>query len=395
MKVSGKQSLLLPALQVICLASLALSQVAELKGTSWQLVKFQGSDDKALTPDDRSKYTLAFAGEGRVSVRIDCNRGFGTWKSSGANQLEFGPLALTRAMCPPAALNDRLAKDWEHVRSYIVKDGHLFLSLMADGGTYEFEPLTPRTATEGKVTGTAIYRERMALPTSLVFEAILEDVSKADAPAEELGRVRLEHPGNPPVRFEITYDPAGIDPGHRYAVRGRILAEGKLLFTTVRRYAVLTAGHGSEVTLQLRRAKAPGAPAKGTETGPSEPVSPAKQATASLENTYWKLMSLSDTAVAVAAQQSEPHFVLHPESHRVNGSVGCNRLVGGYELNGEQLKFSQVAGTKMACPQGMETEEAFLQALGQVTTWKVTGEQLELFDSGGKVLARFESRYMK
>jgi len=31
-----------------------------LSGTSWQLVKFQGSDDTTLTPDDRSKYTIAF-----------------------------------------------------------------------------------------------------------------------------------------------------------------------------------------------------------------------------------------------------------------------------------------------------------------------------------------------
>jgi len=111
----------------------------ELVGTSWQLVKFQGGDDKALVPQDRSKYTVAFA-KGGVSVRIDCNRGHGTWKSAGPNQLEFGPMTLTGAMCPAAEVSDRLAKDWGYVRSYVLKDGHLFLSLMADGGTYEFEP---------------------------------------------------------------------------------------------------------------------------------------------------------------------------------------------------------------------------------------------------------------
>src|SRR5947209_5752054 len=78
----------------------------DLGGTSWQLVKFQGSDDKTLTPDDRNKYTIAFDGHGGVSVRIDCNRGHGTWTSSGPNQMEFSPLALTRAMCPPAPLNE-------------------------------------------------------------------------------------------------------------------------------------------------------------------------------------------------------------------------------------------------------------------------------------------------
>ncbi|HEU4341870.1 MAG TPA: META domain-containing protein [Candidatus Binatia bacterium] len=114
---------------------------ADLGGTSWQLVKFQGSDDKTLTPDDRAKYTIAFGTDGRVSARIDCNRGVGTWKSEGANQLEFGRLALTRAMCPPGSLHDLIVKHWEFVRSYVIKEGHLFLSLMADGGIYEFEPI--------------------------------------------------------------------------------------------------------------------------------------------------------------------------------------------------------------------------------------------------------------
>jgi hypothetical protein len=38
------------------------------------------------------------------------------------------------------SLHDRIARDWKFVRSYTLKDGRLFLSLMADGGIYEFEP---------------------------------------------------------------------------------------------------------------------------------------------------------------------------------------------------------------------------------------------------------------
>ena len=55
-------------------------------------------------------------------------------------QLEFGPLALTRAMCPAGSLHDQIARQWSVIRSFVIKDGHLFLSLMADGGTYKFEP---------------------------------------------------------------------------------------------------------------------------------------------------------------------------------------------------------------------------------------------------------------
>jgi heat shock protein HslJ len=80
------------------------------RGTSWQLVKFQSSDDKTLTPDDPAKYTIAFGTDGSVSVRIDCNRGRGAWNLSGPNQLQFGPLALTRAQCPPSSLYDRIVE---------------------------------------------------------------------------------------------------------------------------------------------------------------------------------------------------------------------------------------------------------------------------------------------
>jgi para-nitrobenzyl esterase len=74
-------------------------------------------------------------------VRLDCNRGRGTWSSAGKNPLQFGPLALTRAMCPPGSLHDRIVKHWPFVRSYTMQDDRLFLSLMADGGTYELEPV--------------------------------------------------------------------------------------------------------------------------------------------------------------------------------------------------------------------------------------------------------------
>ena len=131
---------LLGAVCIACSQSPPQSAAGGLGGTSWQLVRFQGDDDKVLIPDDKAKYTIAFGADGSVVVRSDCDRGRGTWKSSPRGQLEFGPLALTRAACPPGSLHDRIVKHWAFVRSYLVKDGHLFLSLMADGGIYELEP---------------------------------------------------------------------------------------------------------------------------------------------------------------------------------------------------------------------------------------------------------------
>jgi para-nitrobenzyl esterase len=114
-----------------------------LGGTAWQLVRFQGGDGATLTPDDRTKYTIEFGTAGSLNARLDCNRGRGTWTSSGPGQLLLEPLALTRAQCAPGSLHDHLAQHWPYIRSYVVRQGHLYLSLMADGGIYEFEPMRP------------------------------------------------------------------------------------------------------------------------------------------------------------------------------------------------------------------------------------------------------------
>jgi heat shock protein HslJ len=116
-----------------------------LAGTSWQLVKFQGSDGKTLTPDDRAKYTIEFA-PGRTA---ECAGGLQSrpWNleiDAARIRSSSGPLALTRAKCRSGSLHDQIVKQWPNGRSFVMKDGHLFLSLMADGGIFEFEPLTKK-----------------------------------------------------------------------------------------------------------------------------------------------------------------------------------------------------------------------------------------------------------
>jgi len=47
-------------------------------------------------------------------------------------------------VCLPGSLHDHIVRQWGNVRSFVIRDRHLFLSLMADGGIYEFEPAQPR-----------------------------------------------------------------------------------------------------------------------------------------------------------------------------------------------------------------------------------------------------------
>ena len=117
------------------------SGASQLDGTSWQLVKLQRPDDTPLVPDDKSKYTITFGRNGRVTVRVDCNRGSTTWKSTRAGELKFGSWSRTTAKCAPGSLHDQIVTEGAAVSSYVIRDGHLFLSGMAAGGSYELEPL--------------------------------------------------------------------------------------------------------------------------------------------------------------------------------------------------------------------------------------------------------------
>jgi heat shock protein HslJ len=134
------------------LAGCAMTAAAPttLAGTHWQLVSIESMADEQpiARPPDASRYTLAFGTDGRVALRLDCNRMAGTWQDSPAaggssGGLTFGPLAGTRAMCPPASLEPRIAKALPYVRGYLLKDGRLHLSLLADGGILTWAPAPP------------------------------------------------------------------------------------------------------------------------------------------------------------------------------------------------------------------------------------------------------------
>jgi heat shock protein HslJ len=112
-----------------------------LSGTSWQLIRFQGPDERTVTVDDKSKYTIKFGSDGRVVARVDCNRASSTWRVTAKGELKFGSWSRTSAKCGPGSLHDQIVTEGGDVRNFAIKDGHLFLSGRGDGGYYELEPL--------------------------------------------------------------------------------------------------------------------------------------------------------------------------------------------------------------------------------------------------------------
>ncbi len=121
---------------------------------------------------------------------------------------------------------------------------------------------------------------------------------------------------------------------------------------------------------------------------------PLETATHTLTATYWKLTSLGDTPVTVY-EEREPYMELQAEPARVDGSDGCNRMMGSYTLNGAKIQFSKMAGTMMACVNGMEQGAAFTRALSMAASYSVEGSMLTLFDGEAKKLLTFEAAARK
>jgi copper homeostasis protein (lipoprotein) len=121
----------------------------------------------------------------------------------------------------------------------------------------------------------------------------------------------------------------------------------------------------------------------------ADTATPAASATP-LEGTQWHLVEIGGQPSPPGADSArQPGLTLLAEGRKVQGSAGCNRMMGTYELDGAKLKFGPMATTRMACP-AMATETAFLKALDATTRYELSGTSLTLF-GGDTAVARLEA----
>ena len=111
-----------------------------------------------------------------------------------------------------------------------------------------------------------------------------------------------------------------------------------------------------------------------------------------LEGTYWKLVQLRDKTVPAGAGLREAYLRLLAAGTRVQGSSGCNTLLGSYSRVDTSLTFKGLAATKMGCPPALASQERdYIEALDDTTMWRIEGAELELIDASDDVVARFQA----
>jgi putative lipoprotein len=229
------------------------------------------------------------------------------------------------------------------------------------------------------IEGSVWYRERMALPPNAEIHIFLEDVARMDVPSEVIATTRIVPQGGQPWAFSLAYDPRKLHDRGRYVLRARIEADGQLLFISTRQIPAFDGNAGSPAEIPVSRVG--WTPPDGSTSAPNPD--------ASLTDTYWKLTEIDGQPAALGAGERELHMVLTSEGARVRGFSGCNRFTGSYELNGDQLRFKALAVTRMACREGMEQEQRFLEALRGVVRVTVSGDSLALYTGDERLILRF------
>jgi putative lipoprotein len=225
-----------------------------------------------------------------------------------------------------------------------------------------------------QIEGSVYYRERIMLPPGADVEVQLLDISKADAMATVMASLMLTPERGPPYAFAIEYDPAVIDQRMRYALRATISMQDKLLFTTT---DYIDPFSGNPVEVLVRRA-----PSSPPHAGPT------------LEGPSWVLQTLAGEPAGKGAGDKPLDIQFEADSLRVAGFSGCNRYSGSYaragiSQHGSPLQFGLMAATMMACAEGGDIEQNYLQMLAKVTAFRLTNGSLSLL-AGAKVLATYQ-----
>lgn len=89
-----------------------------------------------------------------------------------------------------------------------------------------------------------------------------------------------------------------------------------------------------------------------------------------LVGTEWVAHSIIEgdvVSTSVDLEEARPTLLID-EDGRTTGSTGCNRFNGSARVDGDEVRFSSLATTRMACPPGLdEVERAVLTALSSAT----------------------------
>jgi len=117
-----------------------------------------------------------------------------------------------------------------------------------------------------------------------------------------------------------------------------------------------------------------------------------KPASSELAGSAWDVISYNNGKEAVVSLKlGTSATAVFDEDGQVSGSASCNNYFGPFTTDGSSITIGPLASTRMLCPdpEVMDQETAYLAALEMATTYKITGDFMEMRDENGAMMATF------
>lgn len=93
----------------------------------------------------------------------------------------------------------------------------------------------------------------------------------------------------------------------------------------------------------------------------------------------WKLTSFGSAGTTSPAVEGSDAELTFSEDGTVAGNSGCNGFGGNYTVEGDQVTFSEIVSTLIACEEPLMAQEAaVLQTLTDTASYKIEGNSLTL-----------------
>lgn len=106
--------------------------------------------------------------------------------------------------------------------------------------------------------------------------------------------------------------------------------------------------------------------------------------------TKWQLVTIDGSRIATSTGNQIPYLEFDLTKKTISGNGGCNSYGGSYDLKDNNISFTNIFHTEMACD-ALDTEVLFFQKFSEVKTFVSKPDILQLLDASGNIVLELKA----
>jgi heat shock protein HslJ len=344
-----------------------LVDVNQLYANPWVLVGYGNPDNPSVIAEGVA-ITLEFTADGQLSGFSGCNNYSGSYQAATDGTLTISPLATTLMAC---------AQGMDLETTY--------LTALQSARSFRFN-------SQGRLS--IVYSDPSQPEQLLIFASSAKPLTNTNWVLVSYG-----DPASPtavPVGTVITavFTPDGYVSGYSgcnqysasYSLNGQQITIGTVAMTQMACSTGMEVEQNYLSSLGTAQEYAISGQQLTVTYNQNAGVLTYTAANVPLEYSLWTLTTMNgqpipaETSITATFTPGET-----PNAGTVGGSSGCNTYNAAYTLDGSNITVEAPAMTMMACETGMDTEQAYLQALQVSESYQIFGDKLVVTNPSGNL----------